>query len=1485
MYQKKNIISKILVALFLFSLLPLPTVQSLSYDEIWDIQITNIQTHDTLETHQQTTLYGGETQLTTFLDTPSKATDHFLLIELKVDKIENANSTFDGSTFSLSLENNTYPSQDATFLYEHNLTPFPKSEIQLGTTYGYILFEIPKSSDYSNATLIGKNFQSPLKLYDQTANHSNIPIIDNTFQTQAQTQEDILDLYNLGSYTLAKPYILQNPYGNAPLSALILFDTTLPASVSIEIQGKSEYTSISHTFTDDTTFHQIPIVGLYPDYANQVHLTLTYVNGIEVTVTHTIQTPALENHRNLLEPELISSTPEKMAEGLTFLEPTGYMKFPMAIDCDGEIRWILTTPALQNLTRLENGNLLSLLEYDNQLTEFDLLGKYHNMYFDPNAAHHDVIQLTNGNLLTTSSYQYGYMDDRLIELDIQTGDILWDYDLKEILDPTRFNADNEGDWIHINSIYFDESDQSLIISGRHQGVFKISYPQGNLIWMLTIDAELDSLQNSYLTPLNDTFKAPYSQHAAMVLPDQDNNPNTLDLILFDNNLSYNTMPIGEYDQEYSRMVQYRIHETEMTVEEIWSFGETLGYEYFGDIVGDADYLPNGNTLSTFGRRNFILDQSGTDTSTIFEVDPTTNEILFQLDIHSQNAESIYRSDRLPLYPSEWLFSLETPELSPKNRNPERMQVYTQSTPIQIPTTDNLMDTYVEATFNEMFNTLDIKGTLNFSQPETPFTSASLIIQSDAIALAFPLEKQALHNYIFSYYVCIPFDILSEQLPPDSYTLGFLLENEEISSFQSSNYYFTVVLGDSIIKTVDILETQNKISQSLQSDFQTNSYTLQDPLLTIDPFQISPLSALALFETTSPAKITVTIDGQNNGQIFTNTYTQEETSHQIPIYGLYETTETTVTLTATYQDGSTETNSFPLQGNPLPTDFSPSQVIYSDPLQMADGLTFYSDQTTTHYFYGIDYTGDVRFLLNLNGAVAGGSMELLDNGNLLILSDKTTGTLYYKESLLEIDFTGKIFTEYLHNGIHHEAIQLQNGNILLAGNTKDGSVLEDAIYEIHRTTGNVLGAWDADDFFPVDEYDQEGTRASAEVFSYNTHDWLHINALDEHPQTGDILISARNQHAVLSLNPTTSELNYIISDHTLPLPDHLEDKRLTPIGDNFFWQYGQHDAKFLPNGDILLFDNGSFRSRTYENQVDAATQGFSSINIYRVDETNMTIEMIWTYGEDLGPEFLSAYLSSVQYLGENHYFINFGGILLDADYNPTYLVLETWISGYSKAIQIELKDNEVIFQTQFSDEKADGNVYRAKRINLYNSQSSPDYFQESIRLGNLTSYQIASKSSLPTNLEELELYTVSVIDNGVQLEYDFQMKNGYQTGENYLYFVSDSATYQVPLNTGTNISGVINKIELPDDEYDLYLQNNTLLTDLNLIYGATSYQISYQSTSLGVPFQSQFGAQPENATTLPLIDEPTNSTQISPAFFLLPICFFLFFFFLKKTKKP
>lgn len=491
------------------------------------------------------------------------------------------------------------------------------------------------------------------------------------------TEQKITDEYEEGDYTFETPYVKVDPYDVMPLSAVLMFDTEKPARIRVRVEGKDEKTSIERVYEDFETEHYIPVLGLYPDEANTVQIDYITEDGEDTGQNDiTIETDSLPD--DFLQPELVEAHPEKMEAGLTFMIPTE--KYMYAVDDNADVRWFTSLPMKLAFERLENGHILFASQDEardtyNQLLEMDMLGKIYNAYmveiegYDRgDIVHHDVIELPSGNLLATvHKPDSKYVMDQMIEIDRETGETRRFIDERDLF-PKEAYEEYEGknaednDWLHQNAIWFDMRSESILISGRSQdAILKTSYPDAEIEWILAAHEDWPESYDDYLLePIGDV-KFPAGQHAMKVLPTQDGNPDTMDVLLFDNNTVI-TRGDEEVSDTYSRAVQYRINEEEKTVEEVWAYGENRGTEFFSDIIGNAQYLFNTeNRLVTSGATE---TDDGMKVSRIVEVtgddDP---EVVFEVDTPKfEEKRYIYRAFRLPLYPEEaWDFEFTEPE--------------------------------------------------------------------------------------------------------------------------------------------------------------------------------------------------------------------------------------------------------------------------------------------------------------------------------------------------------------------------------------------------------------------------------------------------------------------------------------------------------------------------------------------------------------------------------------------------------------------------------------------------------------------------------------------------------------------------------------------------------------------------------------------------------------------------------------------------------
>lgn len=490
---------------------------------------------------------------------------------------------------------------------------------------------------------------------------------------QEQIDEALLSAYVEGTYSFEKPFIKVDPYDAAPLTALTMFETDEPVQITVTVGGKESQQPIEKTWEAYEVHHEIPILGLYPATENKVTLEATNEVGETDTTELSISTEPLPD--DFLTTDLVEADTKKMEDGLTFITPS--TRYAYAVDDNAEVRWYSTLWNSHIFNRLENGNLLYITkEADqdkyNELLEMDMLGKVSNSYLiqlggyeDTNVVHHDVIELPNGHLLaTTHDVDSDYIEDEMTEIDRETGETRRNFNFRDIL-PEEFYLDydgdtkNEADWLHQNAIWFDETDNSILISSRHQDlIMKLSYPAGKINWILAAPEKWPEEYERYvLDAKNEAVKFPAGPHAVKTLPDQDNNENTADILLFDNN---KVISRGDEDEseKYSRAVQYRINEKKRTVEEVWSYGEERGKPFFSGIVGNTQYLADSsNRLITSGYTK-VENEPDARRSKIVEVsDQDPAEVVYEIVVSGFEKGShrqVYRANRLPLYPEkEW----------------------------------------------------------------------------------------------------------------------------------------------------------------------------------------------------------------------------------------------------------------------------------------------------------------------------------------------------------------------------------------------------------------------------------------------------------------------------------------------------------------------------------------------------------------------------------------------------------------------------------------------------------------------------------------------------------------------------------------------------------------------------------------------------------------------------------------------------------------
>ena len=179
--------------------------------------------------------------------------------------------------------------------------------------------------------------------------------------------------FEIDGFTFDNPNVILNPYDISPLTALILFKTDHEGSPKVTIVGKDDLTTYSHYF-DLSEEHYIPIYGLYPNKKNKV---IIECDGVKKEII--IKTDKLP--KDFILPKEVKAKKSKLTNDLYFFTPAS-KGYTCAYDVNGDVRWYLTTKAVWDVKRLNNGNLIFSTErrvnppyYMSGLYEMDMLGK------------------------------------------------------------------------------------------------------------------------------------------------------------------------------------------------------------------------------------------------------------------------------------------------------------------------------------------------------------------------------------------------------------------------------------------------------------------------------------------------------------------------------------------------------------------------------------------------------------------------------------------------------------------------------------------------------------------------------------------------------------------------------------------------------------------------------------------------------------------------------------------------------------------------------------------------------------------------------------------------------------------------------------------------------------------------------------------------------------------------------------------------------
>ena len=337
-----------------------------------------------------------------------------------------------------------------------------------------------------------------------------------------------------------------NPSGNIPLSAAVPMKTSGIAKVTVEvadIDGKSAPFKREYTVSEDSAENvEIPVLGLFPAHKNQVSVTALDASGKVVDERNfEMATKALPKDFPAIEMSGTINSGWTMVNWLRTPRSRTEMN-GIALDELGRVRWYsdLAFPVCFPIVIKDDTFYCGGGEGETHVTKYDFMGYvledidvaplgYKNV-------HHEVFIKPDGNyLIGVDKAGSDYIEDRVIEINPSDpadpklrrvwnlNDSFPDVaDLFMDMQPTSPEIPGQtNNPIHHNAIFYDESDDSIIVGSQTAGMMKLN-SAGYVKWYLAPhlfglidDADEDGLSDSFMAkydPANQmTWVGDYSQ--------------------------------------------------------------------------------------------------------------------------------------------------------------------------------------------------------------------------------------------------------------------------------------------------------------------------------------------------------------------------------------------------------------------------------------------------------------------------------------------------------------------------------------------------------------------------------------------------------------------------------------------------------------------------------------------------------------------------------------------------------------------------------------------------------------------------------------------------------------------------------------------------------------------------------------------------------------------------------------------------------------
>lgn len=501
----------------------------------------------------------------------------------------------------------------------------------------------------------------------------------------------------------------------------------------------------------------------------------------------------------------------------------------------------------------------------------------------------------------------------------------------------------------------------------------------------------------------------------------------------------------------------------------------------------------------------------------------------------------------------------------------------------------------------------------------------------------------------------------------------------------------------------------------------------DPDMELDPHLNAPLAAHLNFETNVPTRFELDIVTTDHSHKINAS--EFKTKHSMPVLGFRPDREYQVKLNVFTRDSqkSVLSKAFSITTDPLPEGFPNLKLTKRVAGKIEPGFTLFDivpEGGNSEFGASIAIVDEFGELVWYQVGTRYTDVRQLDNGNILFIEgNKVVEMSLLGERIFEWQAIYNYKTkkrehmEVLTPIFHHEVYPLPGGNFLTLSvesrsfenyptNVKDpeapkqkANVVGDVVVEF-RPDGTIRKKWS---FLDLLDPRRIGWASLGPYwdpfFNKKTRDWSHGNAVIYSPDDNAIIATSRHQDATFKFRRKNGELLWILG------PDDNWDRKkfgkylLKPVNpQKYFFPFHSHAPEIMPNGNLLIYDNGNFRATPPEVPLPPE-HNFSRAVEYRIDERKKEIELVWQYGQHVEQPIFSGALGDADYLPiKNNVLITHGNIPNKEGKMSAAILEVTHTTPAEEVFRLDVFDT--------SDNAEDGwRIYRSERIgDLYGPES-------------------------------------------------------------------------------------------------------------------------------------------------------------------------------------